>query len=369
MKVTRVALLLSASVSLFSSRLLAQTPPEVPSALAADVVVTAEAAPEKERTLGVAATVIDRAEIERSKKTSVLELLRTVPGLDVVQSGGPGGVASLFLRGTNSTQTLVLLDGVKVNSPFFGAFDLATLSTADVERIEVVRGPFSALYGSEAIGGVVQVFTKRNASGVDAAGTFAAGSLSAREGTARASFGNGPFTFTAGFRRTTTDGDLPNAFFAATNAAAAADLTSGAFRVGVTFRRDESRSGVPFSGATATPRQFTTAETTAVSVPVSLSLGASTTLEAAATYTKDRPAYSNVDDPYGFTFSKTEAGRAGGRITLVTTLGGHRISIGTDYERTRVDNEDAFGVEIDGKTTRTISAFAEDRVSLFGEKL
>ena len=216
---------------------------------------------------------------------------------------------------------------------------------------------------------MVQVFTKRNASGFEAGGTFAAGSLSAREGTVRASFGDGPFAFTAGFRRTTTDGDLPNEFFAATNAAASAELTSGAVRVGVTFRRDESRSGVPFSGATVTPRQFTTSETTAVSVPVAVSLGASTTLEAAATYTKDRPTYSNVDDPYGFTFARTEAGRAGGRITLVTTLGVNRVSVGADYERTRVDDEDSFGVEIDGKTTRTVSAFAEDRISLFGEKL
>ena len=79
-----------------------------------------------------------------------------MPGLDVVQSGGPGAVTSLFLRGTSSTQTLVLVDGVTLNSPYFGGTDLSALSTANVERVEVVRGPFSALYGSEAIGGVVQ---------------------------------------------------------------------------------------------------------------------------------------------------------------------------------------------------------------------
>ncbi|MDL1951198.1 hypothetical protein FBQ97_15475, partial [Acidobacteria bacterium ACD] len=67
-----------------------------------------------------------------------------------------GGVTSLFLRGTGSAQTLVLLDGAKLNSPYFGAVDLSSISAANVDRIEVVRGPFSALWGSEAVGGVVR---------------------------------------------------------------------------------------------------------------------------------------------------------------------------------------------------------------------
>ena len=134
----------------------AQTAPPV----SAEVVVTADAQAEPSRTLGVAATVIGPEEMDRSKATSIADLLRTVPGLDVVQSGGAGTVTSLFLRGTNSTQTLVLVDGVKLNSPFFGLVDVSALSTANVERVEVVRGPFSALWGSEAIGGVVQLFSR-----------------------------------------------------------------------------------------------------------------------------------------------------------------------------------------------------------------
>ena len=110
--------------------LLAQSspPPEV-SKFAADVVVSAEAAPEPTATLGAAATVIDAAEIARTKSTTLLDYLRTVPGLGVVQSGGPGGVSSLFLRGTSSTQTLVLMDGVPLNSPSFGGTDLSAVST------------------------------------------------------------------------------------------------------------------------------------------------------------------------------------------------------------------------------------------------
>ena len=69
-------------------------------------------------------------------------------------------MTSLFLRGANSTQALVLVDGVRVNSPYFSGYDFSALTTENVERIEVVRGPFSSLYGSDAMGGVVQIFTR-----------------------------------------------------------------------------------------------------------------------------------------------------------------------------------------------------------------
>ena len=139
----------------------AQAPQPGASGVATEVVVTAEAVPRTPSALGVAATVVDRAAIERSRAATVADLLRSVPGVDVAQSGGPGGVTSLFLRGANSNSALVLVDGVKLNSPYFGGVDLSSLGTANVERIEIVRGPFSALYGSEALGGVVQVITRR----------------------------------------------------------------------------------------------------------------------------------------------------------------------------------------------------------------
>ena len=82
-----------------------------------------------------------------------------MPGLTVVRSGGRGAVTSLFPRGGESDYTLVLVDGIRAND-FGGGFDFAHLPVADVDRIEVVRGPQSALYGSDAIGGVVQIITR-----------------------------------------------------------------------------------------------------------------------------------------------------------------------------------------------------------------
>ena len=340
--------------------------------VSADVVVTAEASPAESAGLGVAATVIGPDEIARSKATTLLDLLRTVPGLDVAQSGGPGGVGSLFLRGSNSNQFLLLVDGVKVNSPYFGGADLASFSTANVERIEVVRGPFSALYGSEAIGGVVQVFTRRAVAGLppEARASLSAGSLSAREATASASWGSGPVGVSAGFRRSTVDGDLPNSGFAVTNLSAALDLAAAPwFRVGAAFRHDTSRTGIPFSGADVTPRRETTADTTTLSVPLVFNLSPTTTVEAAATFASDRPGLTDPDDPFGFTFSRTDARRAGGRLLATHTSGSNRISAGADWERTLVRNEDSYGLELNNLSPRTWAVFLEDRLSLWDGKV
>jgi len=105
-------------------------------------------------------SVIDRAFIERSGIRDIAELLRLVPGVSIARSGGPGAQSSLFLRGGESDYVRFLIDGVAVNDPG-GAIDVAWLSVDDIERIEVVRGPASVLYGTDAVTGVVQLFTRR----------------------------------------------------------------------------------------------------------------------------------------------------------------------------------------------------------------
>lgn len=126
------------------------------------IVVTATRTPTPPAEVGSSITVVTREEIERRQYRTVLEALRAIPGVAVAQAG-PGGVASAFLRGAAADHTLVLLDGVELNDPSSpnGAYDLANLLTENIERIEVVRGPQSTLYGSTAMGGVVQVLTRR----------------------------------------------------------------------------------------------------------------------------------------------------------------------------------------------------------------
>ena len=359
---------LAVSLLLVPLTLLAQSVPPVE----AEMVVTADARPEPLRTLGVAATVIGADEIERSKATSVADYLRTVPGLDVVQSGGVGTVTSLFLRGTNSTQALVLVDGVKLNSPFFGGADISSLSTANLERVEIVRGPFSALWGSEAIGGVVQLVSRRDAGekGFEGRVTGALGDGAAMQGTADVAARTGAFTFTGGFRRATADGTLPNEFFAVTNLSGGVEVALGdGSHAGVVLRRDSGVTGIPFAGGVATPYRKTTAEATTLAVPVFFALDAKTSVEASFLASRDQPTYSDRADPFGYTASETDARRVGGRLVVSHEFGANRLSVGSDYERTSVRSADSYGVSLDGETTGTFSLFAEDRLSLDHDRL
>jgi len=127
------------------------------------VVVTATRVETPVEEIASSITVISSKEIERKQKTTVLEVLKGLPGLDVVQNGGVGGATSIFLRGANSEHTLVMIDGVEVNDPISPgrSYDFAHLTVDNIERIEVIRGPQSTLYGSDAIGGVVNIITKK----------------------------------------------------------------------------------------------------------------------------------------------------------------------------------------------------------------
>jgi outer membrane receptor protein involved in Fe transport len=127
-----------------------------------EVTVSATATPEPLPDVGSSVTVIDSAQIERPQRRTVPDALSLAPGLNVVQSGGPGGQTSVFIRGTNSNQVKVLIDGIDASDPSNpnGSFDFGQLLTYDIARIEVLRGPQSGLYGADAIGGVISITTK-----------------------------------------------------------------------------------------------------------------------------------------------------------------------------------------------------------------
>ncbi len=170
-------LLLLASACALSSTLpaAAQQPvPELP-----ETIVTATRIPTPADRVPAAVTVITRADIEERGYQTLAEALRAVPGMNVVALGGPGQQTSAFVRGANSNHVLVLLDGVPINDPSEpnGAFNFGNDLLFDIERIEVVRGPASSLYGSGAIGGVINLVSRRAAPGraVQAYGEAAGG--------------------------------------------------------------------------------------------------------------------------------------------------------------------------------------------------
>ena len=138
------------------------------------IVVTATKLPTPASASGAAVTVITGQELRDRGVRRVVDALRTVPGVAVAQLGGTGAVASLFMRGGESDYVQVLVDGVQVNDPG-GSYDWAHLTTDDIERIEVVRGPVSVLYGSDAVAGVVQIFTREGAARTEASAQFIGG--------------------------------------------------------------------------------------------------------------------------------------------------------------------------------------------------
>ena len=133
-----------------------------------DVQVTANRLPQSQADVLASTTIIDRDEIERSQADSVVELLQGRAGIEMTQNGPPGATSSLFMRGSESDHTLVLVDGVRINPATSGGARLEFLSPAAIERIEIVRGPRAAAYGADAIGGVIQIFTRQGGEGTHA---------------------------------------------------------------------------------------------------------------------------------------------------------------------------------------------------------
>ena len=136
-------------------------PTQADSLTTAPVVVTATRTAQTADETLASVTVITRDEILRSQAVSVDELLRRVPGIQISRNGGYGKTTNVYLRGTEADHVLVLVDGVRAASATLGSFAWQNLRPEQIERIEIVRGPRASLYGSDAIGGVVQIFTRR----------------------------------------------------------------------------------------------------------------------------------------------------------------------------------------------------------------
>ncbi len=149
-----------------------------------DVVVTATRTPVSIADSVVPVQVIDREQIDRSQAGSLMDLLRGRAGLDFVNQGGPGKITSLFMRGSASSQVLVLVDGVRIGAASSGMPALQDLPIDQIERVEIVRGPRSSLYGSEAIGGVIQIFTRAAGQGLQQNLALTAGSHNLRQASA-----------------------------------------------------------------------------------------------------------------------------------------------------------------------------------------
>lgn len=207
----RFSLTISLSTLLLSTVFCATAVAQQPDTIHLEpVVVTATRLPTPPSTLSVSLTVLRGADLQVAGITSVADALREVPGVQVVQSGSFGAQTSIFTRGGESDYTKVLLNGVPLNQPG-GAFDFAGLTTDNLERVEVLQGPGSVLYGSDAVAGVIQLITRdRRMSGapVIAVGTRG-GTYGTLESWASTAGGSDRAGWSIGGSWATTDGTLP----------------------------------------------------------------------------------------------------------------------------------------------------------------
>lgn len=177
------------------------------------VVVTATRTPVEVSDLVTETTILDRAALDRSEGRTLVEVLAQAPGLQFSNTGGLGKSSSLFVRGLEARHVLLLVDGVRVGSATLNTASLDNLPLDTVERIEIARGPMTSLYGSNAMGGVVQVFTRRGTPGLRGNARLTAGSRGYGLASGGVSFGADNFDFAAQVQHQQTDG------FSATNPA------------------------------------------------------------------------------------------------------------------------------------------------------
>ncbi|NDP47581.1 MAG: TonB-dependent vitamin B12 receptor [Sulfuriferula multivorans] len=151
-------------------------------------------------------SVITREDIERLQARSLVDVLQGLAGVTVANSGGMGQQTSVFMRGTNSTHVLVLIDGVKVGSATSGGAAFQDFPLQLIDRIEVVRGPVSSLYGSDAVGGVIQIFTRKGGGALTPAASVSIGSHNSQEASASLTGGGTQGWFSAGLTHLRTNG-------------------------------------------------------------------------------------------------------------------------------------------------------------------
>jgi vitamin B12 transporter len=352
------ALLAVAALFFGAGAAFAQQPPPVSESL----VVTATAAPENQTELGAAATVISREDIDRHGYRTVSEVLRSVPGLDVARSGPDGAITSVFLRGANSTGALVLVDGVRMNYPSFGGYDFSTLTTENVERIEIVRGPFSALYGSDALGGAIQIFTRSATPGLSGRASAEAGNAGHREAEASASFGGGPWGASASVRDGRVDGDRANSDWRQKSAGVRLEgRPAGDLRLALEAGIVDGELGVPGPVGGESPRARATWREERVALPVSFrpAEGHQGSLLLATVWS--RPTYDNPDSAFS-SATKNRSWQA--RAADTWTLGTHRLTGFVSWERDQVDDASNYGVNLAGQHTTIWGLGAEDSLKL-----
>ena len=321
------------------------------------IVVTAGLAPEPTSESPGAVTVVAKPEIEARQSENLSDVIAVVPGLTVIQAGSPGQQTSVFLRGAKSEQTLLLWNGIELNDPFFGGANWQFVPSEGVERVEVLRGPGSSVYGSEAMGGVVQVITggERGATVRLEGGDHGYG-----RGSAVAGFDSGPVHFDLAGHRRRGDGAFANDRFDSDDLSARAtwSLAPGT-SLGLLARGDNSETGIPFSSGEPTFERRISWQEREVALPFRVERGP-WEVDAQLSDFWLTSHYRDPADPSGFTASDTDGKALRGRAVVSYRAGDDlRLSAGGEAERLEVTEGSNFGTDLSGSHQRTWATFGE----------
>lgn len=342
----------------------AQTPP-----LSEEIVVTASAATETVETTPASVTIITREQIEQREARDVVDVLREVPGVIVSRTGSSGKVTTTFIRGGSSKQALVLWNGVELNNAYLSAYNFGQLATVGVERVEVVRGPFSALYGADAVSGVINVLSAPDRSGFTA--DVEGGEHGLRNAAFAGAFATDAWALHASVENRRDDGFEPNDHFSSDSLSAGIEYRPRpALSVGLMARRSEYDLGIPrnanadFTAFEPTPNRGETGSESQIAIPIRLDARG---FRYQLRLTENRRAddFVDPDAPFGGAFGTTDAWARTVRATAqgpATRLG--TITAGAEVERSRAKHADSYGLDVDTRERDSQSVFLEDRLSI-----
>jgi len=327
-----------------------------------EITVTATGVETEVDEVPVATTVITRSQMDDSQSAEVTDLLRRVPGMTTAQSGYEGSLTSVFTRGTNSNHTLVLLDGVRLNSPYFGGYDWSLPTTTALERVEVARGPYSSLWGSDAVGGVINMITQRRTAGFGGRLIAEGGEDGWQRYEATAGFASAGFDIQASGYQRSSDGHLENGDVTGEQALATAGFSWGkGSRIGFVYQDLRNEIGIPYvTPGSPTPNRRQDTSQQLMAIPFKWSLTDNWTLDVIASRVEQEIDFVDPDDPWGYVYSNTEADTDQARLASHHTLGRHTISWGGEWRESTVTEVGPFGPSLDHVSEQTTSAFAQD---------
>lgn len=329
-----------------------------------DTIVTATRTPTPLEDIGNAVSVITRQQIVASQARTLGDVLRRAPGLSVVQSGKPGGQTSVFLRGLNSNQTLFLIDGARINNPLSGLVVLSSFTPDEIERIEIVRGPQSTLYGADALGGVINIITRKGEGKINGSVSAEAGSDDAYRVAGEVSGGGKLFGGSLSIAQWSTDNVAPNEDYENFTVGGAATFRPMEnFTLGAVVRFTRAESGIPGPVAVRPPNLRERLEDQTLFARVSLDLTLYEVWHQTLFVAETHEELFDRGEPFAVSDSRSDVLQVGWQHTL--KLARHNtLTAGVDWYVNRGEYETVGATPFDESVTNT-AVYLQDQATLF----